>query len=109
MKSIITTTILCLSLLLSNCATMGPSLSSPAYLNASPENKARIAAGKCGLDMTIDECKASAPNTRFEFISAFYHGSTKYETWRVSGTSPIIYLELKDGIIEDMSEIGRGR
>ncbi|OGP46694.1 MAG: hypothetical protein A3K30_03135 [Deltaproteobacteria bacterium RBG_13_51_10] len=96
---------LCLSSLI-GCAFQksGPNLSSPAYYNATPENKARIATGKCGIGMTIDECRAAWPTKYFEWVDSYTSSNTKYETWRVEHYPPgkglvWLYLETKDGRI----------
>lgn len=104
-------TALCLSSLI-GCAFQrsGPNLSSPAYVNASPENQDRIARGKISIGMTIDECRAAWPQERFEFISAFQREDNRHETSRVETYSEAkrtmlwLYLELKDGAIDDISE-----
>ena len=114
MKAIITS-ILCLLFLSSCCALpeRTPNLSSPAYLNASPENKERIARGKIGIGMTIDECKAAIPSKFFEWVDSYTSQKHKYETWRFDAyrseyPSEIwVYIETKDGTVTNIYQTRR--
>ena len=104
-------TALCLSSLI-GCAFQrsGPNLSSPAYVNASPENKDRIARGKISIGMTIDECRAAWPNKHFQYINGYQTRENNYEIYQVETYSEAyntmlwLYLHLKNGEIIDISE-----
>jgi len=93
----------------------GPNLSSKAYRSATPENQARIKARKCGLGMTIPECRAAWPDKNITFVHGYTSGeNNRYETWKVDNDSsqkgPTIWLFLhtKNGAIIDISEFKKG-
>jgi hypothetical protein len=61
--------------------------------------------------MSIAECRAAGPTGDYQFINAFQEGGHRYETWRMTIESSgnryqtsWLYLEVKDGIIDDASE-----
>ena len=81
----------------------GPNTSSPAYYSATPENQARISAGKIGIGMSMDECRAAWPDTYFQLVRASSSSRGRYELWRVEG-APRLYLHIYDGRIESVTE-----
>jgi len=90
----------------------GPNLSSVAYKSATPENQARIKAKKCGIGMSIAECRAAWPDKNISFVHGYTSGErSRYETWKVDNYSsqkgPMIwfFLHTKDGRIIDVTEI----
>ncbi len=103
---------------LAGCAGPGssrPVLSSKAYRSATPENQARIEAGKCGTGMTIAECRAAWPDKNITFVHGYTSGEkNRYETWKVENYSsqkgPMIwfFLHTKDGAVIDISEFKKG-
>ena len=116
MKALIIT--LALIIALAGCAgpgSSGPNLSSKAYRSATPENQARIKAKKCGMGMTIPECRAAWPDKNITFVHGYTSGeNNRYETWKVDNYSsqkgPMIWLFLhtKNGAIIDISEFKKG-
>ncbi len=114
MKVIITALTLCL-LFLSGCGLdqpRRPNLSSPAYLIATPANKALIENQKIDIGMTIDECRAAITKP-FEWVESHNSPSHKYETWRFEAyrseyPSEIwVYIETKDGLVDSIYQTRR--
>lgn len=84
----------------------GPSKhESPVYHSSPQWVRDKIERGKISEGMTIDQCKLSWPGAgRFQMVSSDSRG---WQLWRVENGDRWVYLHVKDGVIDYISDYRR--